>query len=68
MERSTYLKLRNRLLTPLTWLVCLKAAAVLTGLEYTWRLVLFSVLMALVSDMIDFIVEKRPLIGPKRWE
>ena len=68
MKRSTYLKLRNRLLVPLTWLACIKVAALLMGIEVTWRLVIFVTLVQLCSDFIDFTTEDRPLSGPKRWE
>jgi hypothetical protein len=60
--------IRNYVLSPLLWVVGTMTVARLLDVDLTWRVVLLIVLSQLLGDFIDFVLEGRPVSGPRRWE
>lgn len=62
------LYIRNLLLVPLLWATGSLFVAWLLEVHIGWRTLALISFVSMWGDTLDLIFEKRPLMGPKRWE
>lgn len=63
---SKYLK--NWLVMPLIWMGSVWLGCLVTGIEFTWRPFVLAMIVSFINNVIEAVVDDRPVNGPYRWK